>query len=322
MISRHGVVAYADSLDCVGILAGNVASVGSVFDVISQPDRKDSTCVSASVRQMTSEAQEETMRNWVGIEDGRLDGVRIGLPIETTLPPQLTPFDLTPLLRHLRDDLGATLVPISIPSITLSLPAYYVLACAEASSNLARFGGGWYGGSEEENLTNREDVRRWGFGEEVRKRILAGTHALTADAFNNSYLKALHLRHALRQDFDRVFRFAHPLKQLEPNATTRTQAPSNGVDVLLHLTAVQTAPNLPLEANADSSEPIPEYAQDILTVPASLGGLPALSLPIGTGADGWPVGLSLVGQWGADRGVLAVAAAGIESFGRRKVDPS
>jgi aspartyl-tRNA(Asn)/glutamyl-tRNA(Gln) amidotransferase subunit A len=249
---------------------------------------------------------------------------------------------LTPLLRHLRDDLGATLVPISIPSITLSLPAYYVLACAEASSNLARYGGGWYGGSEEENLTNREDVRRWGFGEEVKKRILAGTHALTAEyvrerytgtrssligdssssAFNNSYLKALHLRHALRQDFDRVFRFAHPLKQLEPNTTCRTQAPSNGVDVLLHLTAVQTAPNLPLEANADSSEPIPEYAQDILTVPASLGGLPALSLPIGTGADGWPVGLSLVGQWGADRGVLAVAAAGIESFGRRKVDLS
>jgi aspartyl-tRNA(Asn)/glutamyl-tRNA(Gln) amidotransferase subunit A len=84
------------------------------------------------------------------------------------------------LLKHLRDGLGASLVPVSIPSVTLSLPAYYVLACAEASSNLARYGGGWYGGKMEDHKVNREEVRRWGFGEEVRKRVLAGTHALTA----------------------------------------------------------------------------------------------------------------------------------------------
>jgi aspartyl-tRNA(Asn)/glutamyl-tRNA(Gln) amidotransferase subunit A len=104
---------------------------------------------------------------------------------ETRLDESLIPLNLNPILKHLKS-LGATIIPISIPSIKLALPAYYVLACAEASSNLARFGGGWYGGrgdeegSEKPEVDLREQTRAWGFGDEVRKRILAGTHALTA----------------------------------------------------------------------------------------------------------------------------------------------
>jgi aspartyl-tRNA(Asn)/glutamyl-tRNA(Gln) amidotransferase subunit A len=139
----------------------------------------------------------QTRRRIRGFERGRLDGLRIGLPIvrfhlvyllllhayrltrsqETHLPPDQAPLPLSPLLTHLRA-LGASLVPISIPSIPLCLPAYYVLACAEASSTLARFGGRWYGYESEQRV--REDVRRAGFGREVRKRIIAGTWALTA----------------------------------------------------------------------------------------------------------------------------------------------
>jgi len=104
---------------------------------------------------------------------------------ETCLEASLTPLDLGPILQHLRS-LGATILPVSIPSIRLALPAYYVLACAEASSNLARYGGGWYGGNPESSeldqdaINRRLETRRWGFGEEVKKRILAGTYALTA----------------------------------------------------------------------------------------------------------------------------------------------
>jgi len=104
---------------------------------------------------------------------------------ETCLEKDLTPLDLAPFIRHLQS-LGATILPISIPSVRLALPAYYVLACAEASSNLARYGGGWYGGQggepegQSEGFDRRQETRRWGFGQEVKKRILAGTYALTA----------------------------------------------------------------------------------------------------------------------------------------------
>ncbi|KAJ9114659.1 hypothetical protein QFC22_005535 [Naganishia vaughanmartiniae] len=238
-------------------------------------------------------------------------GLKPSYGMETHLPPDQTPLPLGPLLKHLQT-LGATLVPISIPTIPLCLPAYYVLACAEASSTLARFGGGWYG--SESNRTAREEVRSAGFGQEVRKRIIAGTWALTADAFNNSYLKALQLRHDLRRDYQSVFRAPHPL------ATDAETPDERGVDVILHPTAIQTAPPLPSVEN-NASQPssartaTSEYAQDILTVPASLAGLPSVSVPYGVSeTDGWPVGVSLTVQWGMESLVLDIARIGVESY--------
>lgn len=123
-----------------------------------------------------------------------------------------------------------------------------------------------------------------------------------ARAFDNSYLKALHLRHALRADYNAIFRSPHPLHT--------APAPSQGIDLVLHSTAIRTAPLLDAPPSESSS-----YAQDILTVPASLAGLPCVSVPYGTSeADGWPVGVSLTGQWGMEGLVCDVARIGVESF--------
>lgn len=296
MISRHGVVSYADSLDCVGVLAKSVSSVRDVFGVVSQPDDNDMTCASTEDREKAATAASKVT-----------GPLRIGIPIQTHLEAPNVQLP-TALLEYLRDT-GATLHAVDMPSFRMALPAYYVLATAEAASNLGRFGGGWYGADwekekvegEETGMQRRRRIRTTGFGDEVRKRILAGTHALTADAFNNSYLKALSLRRDVRRDFAAVFRAAHPV--------SGGDAPSkDGVDVLLFPTAVRTAPKF-----GQASSGAKEYLQDILTVPASLAGLPAISVPAGRAEDGWPIGVSLVGQWGHDE-VVFRAAEGVEAW--------
>lgn len=295
MISRYGVVSYADSLDCVGILAQSTKDARTVFGVVSQPDDNDMTCASKDARRKAAPAA-------ASASDRPL---RIGIPIQTHLEKPNVQLD-PELLEHLQSQ-GATLHSVDLPSFGMALPAYYVLACAEAASNLGRFGGSWYGSTWEKErvdgesgVARRRRIRTRGFGEEVQKRILAGTYALTADAFNNSYLKALQLRQAVKRDFASVLRTPHPL--------VGGTAPTNGVDVLLFPTAVRTAPILGEAAGGAG-----EYLQDLLTVPASLAGLPAISVPAGRGEDGWPVGVSLVSQWGLDEVVFRAAEA-VESW--------
>ncbi|WRT65148.1 aspartyl/glutamyl-tRNA(Asn/Gln) amidotransferase, A subunit [Kwoniella shivajii] len=286
MISRRGIIAYADSLDCVGILAKEVDDVEQVFDVISQPDGGDMTCSSSSSRSIASKIlQRHFPKN--GIR-----GLRIGLPQEISIscPPSL--------IKYLKSQ-GAEIVEVSLPALSKALPAYYVLASAEASSNLGRFGGGWYGSSVEREKANKDEsgeerrkrIRTEGFGKEVKKRILAGTWALSADEFNNTYLKALHLRHLLRGNYQSLFRIPHPL-----SPTRSITVDQGGIDMLLHPTAIRTAPVLKSRQDKGSDE----YNQDLLTVPASLAGLPAMSVPSGKGKDGWPIGVSLTSQWGME----------------------
>lgn len=126
-------------------------------------------------------------------------------------------------------------------------------------------------------------------------------------AFNNSYLKALQLRQRLRSDLNAIFRSSHPLDLDDTN-----EPPARGVDVYLHLTAIQTAPTL--ESTSSNSQDARGYAQDLLTVPASLGGLPCVSLPVGLGADGWPVGASLTGQWGSEAILMDIAKIGLSGY--------
>lgn len=293
MISRFGVVAYADSLDCVGVLGQTVDTVSEVFGVLSSSDERDMTCASAARRERASSISASAPSS--------LQGMRIGLPIQTHVEGayQLP----TALLQNLKDQ-GAVLVPVDIPALRLSLPAYYVLATAEAASNLGRFGGSWYGASwergkdDDSGVERRRRIRTEGFGYEVRKRILAGTHALTADAFNNSYLKALALRRSLRQQYTDVFRLGH--------AQTGAAGREGGVDVLLHPTAVGPAPRLAEDGKGEDARD--EYLQDILTTSASLAGLPALSVPAGH-VEGWPVGVSVVGQWGTEDVVFRAGRA-------------
>ncbi|ORY25368.1 amidase signature domain-containing protein [Naematelia encephala] len=313
LISRHGIVSYADSLDCVGILAKTTDITRQVFSILSHPDEKDMTCVSSSSRKLANEILDSHQSKITPTSTHPLIGIRIGLPLQTHLP---APHVQTPpsLLEHLQS-LGATLHPVDIPSFKMALPAYYVLASAEASSNLGRYGGGWVGSKIGDNEgefvgesgeERRKRIRSGRFGPEVKKRILAGTYALSADEFNNTYLKALHLRSTLRRQFNSIFRIPHPLR---PSHT----APTKGIDILLHPTAFRTAPLLDSSTERGQSE----YLQDLLTVPASLAGLPALSVPAGKLNDGWPVGMSLTGQWGMEDLIFRIAE-GVEKWDKTR----
>ncbi|WWC59070.1 uncharacterized protein I303_101617 [Kwoniella dejecticola CBS 10117] len=295
MISRRGVVAYADSLDCVGVLGRDIQTVEEVFNVIPRPDQGDMTCVSSSSRSAAAQILDNHLP-----EKG-IEGLRIGLPREIA---QRTS---SALLEYLKSQ-GASIEEVSLPSIRRALPAYYVLASAEASSNLARFGGGWYGSKNdqasgkrsESGLERRKRIRTEGFGKEVKKRLLAGTWALSADEFDNTYLKALQLRHLLREEYQALFRIPHPLLNVERRRQKQKQA-GEGLDVILHPTAIRTAP--PLNTREDrktKGKGMEEYDQDLLTVPASLAGLPSMSVPAETGSDGWPLGVSLTSQWGME----------------------
>ena len=216
------------------------------------------------------------------------------------------------------------MLPVSLPNTRYALSAYYVIASAEASSNLARYDGVQYGlhvplppGAIARSPADvYAHTRTAGFGAEVKRRILLGTYALTAEyalatpslrlffidalcsAFDNYFLQSQRLRQCIREDFMRVFRVPNPLAV----SPARNEA---GVHVLLHPSAVRTAPHL------DEQDGLDAYTQDVLTVPASLAGLPALSVPITTGVkgDGWPLGVSIVGQWGCEKMVLAIGAA-------------
>ncbi|CAE6414096.1 unnamed protein product [Rhizoctonia solani] len=299
MISRWGVVSYADSLDCVGILASSVEDVELVYDVLARYDPRDPTSAPEDLRQAAKQKTEARLKTLS--DSGRLDGVRIGIPQEY-FPQELDSSSLVPfrtLLSSLQSR-GAQLVSVSLPNTSYALSAYYVLASAEASSNLARYDGVRFGMRVDvppsTDLTDAASAytatRTAGFGREVKKRILLGTYALSADAFENYFLQAHRVRALVRSDFDRVFGKSVLAADGDGHGT---------VDVLVHPSAIRTAPLLESKTNE-----LDAYVQDVLTVPASLAGLPALSVPCGNGPDGWPVGASVVGQWGFDELVCRV----------------
>ncbi|KAJ7105126.1 amidase signature domain-containing protein [Mycena crocata] len=301
LLSRWGVISFADSLDCVGVMAKDVANTKRVFDILNAHDAKDPTSASLTARQTASEA---TTRAW---PSSTLANLRIGVPQEY-FPSELSDEVAAPVraaIAALKSQ-GATVVPVSLPSTPYALSAYYVISSAEASSNMSRYDGVQYGlhvpSPPGADLTNTAAIyartRSAGFGAEVQKRILLGTYALTADAFDNYFLQAQRIRQLVHDDFNLVFRVPDVL-----SASPAFTADTEGVDVLIHPSAIRTAP--PLGA-ADDADGLETYVQDVLTVPASLAGLPALSVPGQTKSSEWPVGVSVVGQWGCDAMVLRV----------------
>ncbi|KAI0251416.1 amidase signature domain-containing protein [Lactifluus subvellereus] len=307
VISRWGVVSFADSLDCVGVIGKDVASTSKLFGVLSAFDERDPTAARPTTREKARELCSEHMSEWVSSGPGNLTNLRIGIPQEY-FPASLDSSIVSPFRRVVRalKNRGATVLPVSLPNTSYALSAYYVIASAEASSNLARYDGVQYGlhvpFPPDSIARSPGEVyahsRTAGFGAEVKRRILLGTYALTADAFDNYFLQAQRLRRRIRDDFMRVFRVPNPL--------ARSASPHvDGVHLLLHPSAVRTAPRLDEQ---DGS--LDAYTQDVLTVPASLAGLPALSVPMAVGVegDGWPLGVSVVGQWGCETMVLAVGA--------------
>ncbi|KAI0793712.1 amidase signature enzyme [Fomes fomentarius] len=318
VISRWGVVSFADSLDCVGILARDIRTVRNVYEPLASYDVRDPTAAPPHVR---ARAAEFNQAHFGLVKEDTLTGLRIGVPQEY-FPSELEGGVVDSVRRVIQQlqSRGATIVPISLPSTRYALSAYYVISSAEASSNLARYDGIEYGTRVEPppgaSLTKTANVyaytRSHGFGEEVQRRILLGTYALSADAFENYFLQAQRVRKLVKADFDRVFCVPNAL-----DSTSGCSRESGGVHVLIHPSAIRTAPPLPDPAGTNPQEPsstLDAYVQDVMTVPASLAGLPALSVPGGNGVDGWPIGVSVVGQWGSDELVLRVGEV-IESVG-------
>ncbi len=308
-VSRHGLIAYASSLDCPGVLARTVADAALVLDAVAGPDARDSTCLPLPHPPCFSEALSS-------LPASSLAGVKVGLPAEFRVQEMeasvVAAWDEG--ARLLRDA-GAQVVPVSIPSIPLALPTYFVLACAEASSNLARYDGIRYGhrasasgsgssssstgGQSHEEDAAEEDQgalhafitasRSEGFGPEVQRRILAGCHVLSAKAYSEYYEKALAARVFIRRDM------AHALAQ---------------VDVLL--TPVTPSGPFPL---ATPAKPASLMLNDVMTIPASLAGLPAVAVPVAVVPSALdarvpvPLGLQLIGRYLEEGRLLAIAAA-------------
>lgn len=322
MVSRWGLVPYADSLDTVGIVAHNWADCWTTLRVLESHDGRDPTSTAQATRKRAKQAADSALERLQGIGQGSLQGLRIGIPSDM-FPAELNsqvlaPFDAVVQFLASR---GAEVVSVRLPNASLALSAYYVIASAEASSNLARYDGLRYGyrHQEEHSVSSSSSqysaTRTHGFGSAVRSRILLGTHALSSDAYNNTFLRAQRIRKVIQDDFDDVFRIPNILRSADIPSSS---SDSKGVDVILHPCSVNTAPTIQ-QAKEESSEE--EYVQDILTVPSSLAGIPAVSMPSGYAQDGWPVGTMAISQWGMER-VLGVVGEVMREFELHNAPPS
>jgi aspartyl-tRNA(Asn)/glutamyl-tRNA(Gln) amidotransferase subunit A len=282
-VSRYGMVAYASSLDQGGVMARSAEDVALVMDVIAGFDERDSTSVDSPVESYAREIARP--RHGAGATRP-LEGLRIGVPKEH-FGAGLSDEVAVPVRAALAqmERLGAKLREVSLPNSALSVPAYYVIAPAEASSNLSRYDGVRYGYRAPE-YTDLADMycktRSQGFGAEVKRRILIGTYVLSHGYYDAYYLKAQRVRALIARDFAEAF----------------TQC-----DVI----AGPTAPTVAFRLGEKTADPVQMYLGDIYTTPANLAGLPALSAPCGFGAGALPVGVQLMGPHFSEARLLSVA---------------
>ncbi|KAL1616714.1 Trimeric GatFAB AmidoTransferase(AdT) complex subunit [Neofusicoccum ribis] len=300
LVSRWGVVAYANSLDTVGVLARDTKAAREVFHAINAHDPSDPTSLPPHTR-----ARLKTHLS-------RKGPLRIGVPTDYNITELTAPVRRAwaATLRHLRG-LGHAVRPVALPTTHQALSAYYVLAPAEASSNLAKYDGVRYGtraagadGGDGRALFSR--TRGDGFGDEVKRRVVLGAYTLSAEAMDNYFIQAQRVRRLVQRDFDGCFASPNPLV-VEGGGHGRGGGgggggEEEGVDVLV----CPTAPSLPprMEGLRDA-EPVDAYMNDVFTVPASLAGLPAMSVPV-AGEEG-TVGMQVVAQYGSDELVFDVA---------------
>lgn len=268
-ISRWGVVAYAQSFDVVGILASSVATIKNIFSIVDKHDKKDPTSLDDVLR--SKFPQPSSTPKVIGIpEEFRI----------AEISPEVREAWLETLEKL--TDLGHSVVSVSLPSIKLAIPAYYTLCTAEAASNLARYDGVRYG-SRGDSIA---DARSQGLGEEVQRRIILGNYTLSSSS-GAHYLRATKIRQELVEEFNGVFR--------EPNVVYGESSAADTVkcDYLVCPVSTTTAPLL------DNHETeVREYVNDVFTIPPSMAGLPALSVPVKG------VGIQVIGQFGDDLGVL------------------
>ncbi|KUJ83271.1 Asp-tRNA(Asn)/Glu-tRNA(Gln) amidotransferase GatCAB subunit A [Microbulbifer flavimaris] len=272
-VSRWGMIAFASSLDQGGPIARSAEDAALMLSVMADSDPRDSTNLQRPSDDFTRDL------------DQSIQGLRIGVPREYLAEGLNSDTDerVQEALREY-EKLGAELVEISLPHTQLAVPAYYVIAPAEASANLSRFDGVRYG-HRCENPADLRDLymrsRGEGFGEEVQRRILVGTYALSAGYYDAYYNKAQQVRRLIKQDFVKAF---------------------EQVDVIMG----PTAPSPAFKLGEKRADPVSMYLEDIYTIAVNLAGLPAMSLPCGT-VDGLPVGLQIIGNYLDEARMLNVA---------------
>jgi len=285
--SRYGMVAFASSLDQAGPIARTVRDCAILLRSMAGPDAKDSTCVDAAVPDYEAAV-------------GRsVKGLTIGIPKEYRLDG-LSP-EIEALWSRGADwlrDAGARIVEVSLPNTRHALPAYYIVAPAEASSNLARYDGVRYGLREAgADITSLyEQTRARGFGAEVRRRLMIGTYVLSAGYYDAYYVRSQKMRTLIKRDFETVF--------------------ADGVDAIL--TPATPSPAFGI-GEKSSADPVEMYLNDVFTVTVNLAGLPGLVAPAGLSASGLPLGLQLIGRPFDEETLFALGETIEQSAGRMRL---
>lgn len=276
-VSRFGLIAYASSLDQIGPIGKDASDCASIMDIISGKDSMDGTSLDIDYPEYLSSLT------------GDIKGIKIGIPKEwynnKGLDSEVA--EKTRKVAEVLEKAGAVVEEISLPFAEYAIPAYYIIATAEASSNLSRFDGVKYG-FRAENYSSLVDMynatRSEGFGKEVKKRILLGTFVLSSGYYDAYYRKALKVKAVIKKNFDEIF---------------------SEYDLILCPTAPTTAP----EIGKSLSNPLAMYLSDVFTVSANIAGLPGISMPCGFDKNGMPIGVQLMGQALADTKVLNTAYA-------------
>ena len=263
LCSRWGIVAFASSLDQAGPMTRNVEDCALMLEAMASFDERDSTSI--------NKKKENYSKNLTD----KIKGLKIGIPKEYRVEGMSKEIDkLWENGKKILKDSGAEIVDISLPNTKYALPAYYIVAPAEASSNLARYDGVKYGfrSSKGNNLIEMyENTRSEGFGDEVKRRILIGTYVLSSGYYDAYYLKAQKVRQLIKNDFDQAFK---------------------KVDTIL----TPSTPSSAFKIGEKKDDPISMYLNDIFTVPVNLAGIPAISIPAGHDNNKFPLGLQLIGK--------------------------
>ncbi len=287
-VSRYGLIAFASSLDQIGPLTKDVRDSALLMNIISGHDEKDSTSADIPVPDYTQALH------------GDIKGLKVGVPKEYFIE------GMDPETRKIVDEainklksLGAQVAPVSLPNSQYAVPVYYIIATAEASSNLARFDGDQYGlrkAGIQNLIESYKQTRGEGFGQEAKRRILLGTFALSHGYYDAYYLRALKVRTLIKNDFDKVF---------------------SEFDCIV----APTAPTPAFKIGEKSADPLSMYLSDIYTISVNLAGIPAISLPCGLTKSGLPIGLQILAKPFAEETIFRAAYAYEQSTEWHKLKP-
>jgi len=282
-VSRYGLIAYGSSLDQIGPLTNSVMDAAIVFDAIKGGDKRDQTSVDYDYGSSLAECLDRDVKGMrIGVAEEFFSG--INAEIKSKIEEAIKLFERN----------GAVIENIRLPALKLALPVYYIIACAEASSNLGRYDGIRYG-YRISSYTSIEDMivktRSEGFGDEVKRRIMLGTYVLSSGYYDAYYKKACLIREEINREFDAVF---------------------EKCDVLV----APTAPNTAFPLNYKGASPVEIYLSDICTVPVNIAGVPAISVPCGEDARGLPIGMQIIGKRFDEATVLQVAHFYEQSAGK------